>query len=233
LPGDSKQLPPTTFFAAADDDESAADEEASGTEGFESLLDTMKSLSSSYLDWHYRSREESLINFSNHYIYQGRLVTFPGPGGPPAISHVLVKQEFGLDGQEESSSAEVQAVVSLVLEHARRTPELTLGVITMGIRHMMRVQAAVDHALEEHPDLGAFFDPNQSERFFIKNLERVQGDERNAIINQYRLWQRSSREPASPFWTVDSGRWTPQTECGRDPCAPKIKRRLLIQPLGY
>ena len=181
--GDSKQLPPTTFFAAADDDESAADEEAGGTEGFESLLDTMNSfLNSSYLDWHYRSRDESLINFSKWYIYQNRLVTFPGPGGPPAISHVLVNQELGLDRQEESCSTEVQAVVSLVLEHARNTPELTLGVITMGIRHMARVQAALDKALETHLDLGHFFDPNKNERFFIKNLERVQGDERDAII---------------------------------------------------
>lgn len=181
--GDGKQLPPTTFFAAADDDESAADEDASGTEGFESLLDTMNSfLNSSYLDWHYRSRDESLINFSNRHIYQNRLVTFPGPGGPAAVSHVLVQQEFGVDGQEDSSSAEVRAVVSLVLAHARTTPELTLGVITMGIRHMTRVQAALDHALEEHSELGAFFDTNRSERFFIKNLERVQGDERDAII---------------------------------------------------
>jgi len=181
--GDSWQLPPTTFFAAADEDESAADEQASGTEGFESLLDTMNSfLNSSYLDWHYRSRDESLINFSNRHIYGNRLVTFPGPGGAPAISHVLVKQEFGVDGQEESSSAEVQAVVSLVLEHAKRTPELTLGVITMGIPHMTRVQAALDHALEEHPELAQFFDANKSERFFIKNLERVQGDERDAIV---------------------------------------------------
>jgi hypothetical protein len=181
--GDSKQLPPTTFFAASDDDESAADEESSGTEGFESLLDTMNAfLNGSYLDWHYRSRGESLINFSNWHIYENRLVTFPGPGGPPALSHVLVKQEFGVDGQEESSSAEVQAVVSLVLEHAKNTPEVTLGVITMGIRHMMRVQAALDYALENHPELASFFDAKKSEHFFIKNLERVQGDERDAII---------------------------------------------------
>ena len=157
--------------------------EASGTEGFESLLDTMNSFSnSSYLIWHYRSRDESLINFSNRHIYQNRLVTFPGPGGPPAISHVLVKQEFGVDSQEESSSSEVQAVVSLVLEHARKSPELSLGVITMGIRHMTRVQAALDHALEEHPEIGTFFDPSRRERFFVKNLERVQGDERDTII---------------------------------------------------
>jgi len=143
--------------------------------GFESLLDTMNSfLNSSYLDWHYRSRDESLINFSNRYIYQNRLVTFPGPSGPQAVSHVLVQQEFGVDGQEDSSSAEVQAVVSLVLAYARTTPELTLGVSSMGIRHMTRVQAGLDHALEEHPELGTFFDTNRSERFFIKNLERVQ-----------------------------------------------------------
>jgi very-short-patch-repair endonuclease len=181
--GDSKQLPPTTFFAAADDDEDASDEDAVATEGYESLLDAMNSfLNGSYLDWHYRSRDESLINFSNHYIYQNRLVTFPGPGGPPAISHVLVKQEFGVDGQEDSCSWEVQEVVALVLEHARSNPDQTLGVITMGIRHMNRVQAALDHALESHAELGAFFDPNNGERFFVKNLERVQGDERDAII---------------------------------------------------
>jgi hypothetical protein len=181
--GDSKQLPPTTFFAAADDEEYASDEDAVGTEGYESLLDAMNSfLNGSYLDWHYRSRDESLINFSNHHIYQDRLVTFPGPGGPPAISHDLVKQELGVDGQEDSSSQEVQRVVALVLEHARSKPDQTLGVITMGIRHMTRVQAALDHALEGHMELGAFFDPNKGERFFVKNLERVQGDERDAII---------------------------------------------------
>jgi hypothetical protein len=132
--GDSKQLPPTTFFAASDDDESVADEEASGTEGFESLLDTMNSfLNSSYLDWHYRSRDESLINFSNRHVYQNRLVIFPGPIGPPAISHVLLKQELGVDGQEDSCSEEVRAVVSQILEHANNNPDTTLGVITMVI----------------------------------------------------------------------------------------------------
>ncbi|MGZ4878798.1 MAG: AAA domain-containing protein, partial [Candidatus Angelobacter sp.] len=82
--GDNKQLPPTTFFAAGDDDDYAADEQTSSAEGFESLLDMMMPfVQSRYLDWHYRSRDESLINFSNHYLYHDRLVTFPGPGGPP------------------------------------------------------------------------------------------------------------------------------------------------------
>jgi very-short-patch-repair endonuclease len=181
--GDNKQLPPTTFFAAGDDDDYGTDEQTSSAEGFESLLDMMMPfVQSRYLDWHYRSRDESLINFSNHYLYQDRLVTFPGPGGPPVIDHVLVKQELGVDGQEESSNAEIRAVIGLILDHARKRPSETLGVITMGIRHMDRVQAALDRELEKYPELHEFFDPNRNERFFVKNLERVQGDERDAII---------------------------------------------------
>jgi hypothetical protein len=134
------------------------------------------------LDWHYRSRDESLINFSNHHIYQDRLVTFPGPGGPPVISHFVVHQQLGADGEEESCSEEVNKVIELILEHARTTPYRTLGVITMGIKHMNRVQASLDHALETHTDPGSFFDTNRPERFFVKNLERVQGDERDPII---------------------------------------------------
>ena len=87
----------------------------------------MPFVQSRYLDWHYRSRDESLINFSNHYLYQDRLVTFPGPGGPPVIDHVLVKQEPGVDGQEESSNAEVRKVVEVVLDHARKRPRGDLG----------------------------------------------------------------------------------------------------------
>jgi very-short-patch-repair endonuclease len=86
------------------------------------------------------------------------------------------------DGQEESSDAEVRSVVELVLKHAAERPGETLGVIAMGIKHARRVEAAVDHALISRPDLEAFFAENKSERFFVKNLERVQGDERDAII---------------------------------------------------
>lgn len=181
--GDNKQLPPTTFFAASDEEEYAADEEAGAAEGFESLLDMMiPFVRSCYLDWHYRSRDEALINFSNQHIYKGRLVTFPGPGGPPVISHEMVQQEAGIDGQEESANTEVRKVVDLVIHHAREHPHETLGVITMGIKHMNRVQSVLDRELEKHPDLETFFDPNGQERFFVKNLERVQGDERDAIM---------------------------------------------------
>jgi very-short-patch-repair endonuclease len=181
--GDRWQLPPTTFFAAADDDELAEDESNPAIEGYESLLDTTNAFMPSwYLDWHYRSRDEALISFSNHHIYKDRLVTFPGPGGDPVIQHVLVQQTPGVDGQEESASAEVSKVVDLILEHAERRPQQSLGVITMGIRHADRIQRAVDQALTHRAELAPFFDANAEERFFVKNLERVQGDERDAII---------------------------------------------------
>jgi very-short-patch-repair endonuclease len=180
--GDRNQLPPTTFFSAStDDDLVEAEEEAS--DGYESLLDMMNSfLPSHYLDWHYRSRDEALIAFSNHHIYRDRLVTFPGPGGPPAIKHVHVDQPAGADGQEESSSAEAQKVIDLILQHARVSPSETLGVITMGIKHRDRVQAALDKALRDRREFADFFDESKTERFFVKNLEAVQGDERDAIL---------------------------------------------------
>ena len=181
--GDRWQLPPTTFFAAADDDELLEDESNAAIEGFESLLDTTnascpRGISIGTIE----VAMKRLISFSNHYIYKDRLVTFAGPGGSPVIQHVLVQQPSGVDGQEESSSTEVNKVVELVLQHAEKRPRESLGVIAMGIRHADRVQRAIDQALAQRSDLGQFFDANAEERFFVKNLERVQGDERDAII---------------------------------------------------
>jgi very-short-patch-repair endonuclease len=177
--GDNKQLPPTTFFAAADEDD---DSEVDAT-GYESLLDMMiPFVKGFHLNWHYRSRDESLIAFSNHHVYDDRLVTFPGSGAGGAISHVNVNYIPVSDGQEDSSGGEVEKVVQLVLQHARNRPDLSLGVITMGIKHANRIQAALDRELNGGSELSEFFDTCRQERFFVKNLERVQGDERDVII---------------------------------------------------
>ena len=109
-------------------------------------------------------------------------MTFPGTGNGAAVSHVLVQQGLGKDGDEDSCSSEVQKVVELMLEHARKRPNETLGVITMGVKHRDRVQRALDVALQSRADLEQFFDESKTERYFIKNLEQVQGDERDAII---------------------------------------------------
>lgn len=91
-------------------------------------------------------------------------------------------QTSDTDGQEESSSAEVCRVVKLVLEHAAKRPHESLGVITLGIPHMLRIQASLDRAIRDHQELEVFFSEERQERFFVKNLERVQGDERDVII---------------------------------------------------
>ena len=178
IAGDEHQLPPTQFFADGAGEEEDMPED-SLVAGFESLLKlTSAFLPQRWLQWHYRSQDESLIAFSNRHVYEERLVTFPGIGGSKAIRHVLVDD----GGQEESSAAEVATVVDLVLEHARQRPKESLGVITMGIKHANRVQAAIDEALRRAPELEPVFDSTRKERFFVKNLERVQGDERDAII---------------------------------------------------
>lgn len=180
--GDQHQLPPTSFFADGGSD-NELDDEAVPTEGFESLLDLMVSFLEPWpLEWHYRSQDEGLIAFSNRHIYGNRLITFPGPGVSPSLSHSLVQSQTFQEGQEDSSSAEVNRVVELILEHAEKRPNESLGVIAMGIKHARRVEAALDDALVFASHLEKYFDPNVSEKFFIKNLERVQGDERDAII---------------------------------------------------
>jgi hypothetical protein len=181
--GDRHQLPPTTFFATQIED--AEDENLAGeeVEGFESLLDTMAVFLPNWLlMWHYRSRDERLIAFSNQHIYDDRLVTFPGALDDTVLSHELVPCSLGLSGQTQSSSREVERVVDLVLDHAMDRPEETLGVIAMGITHANRIQAELDRRLEDRPDLEPFFSLEREERFFVKNLETVQGDEREAII---------------------------------------------------
>lgn len=177
--GDNKQLPPTTFFAASEDDDDSEEDAI----GYESLLDMMiPFVRGFHLNWHYRSRSEELIAFSNHYVYDDRLVTFPGAGLEKSISHVFVDHIPTSDGQEQSSAKEVEKIVQLVLEHAHNSPGRSLGVITMGIKHANRIQAALDRELNGSSEFAEFFDTGRRERFFIKNLERVQGDERDVII---------------------------------------------------
>ena len=184
--GDDRQLPPTNFFRQVGDgdDESADDDESlvSFGAGFESVLDALRPLLPTRpLAWHYRSRDERLVAFSNAHIYGGALTTFPGVFRDDCLRHVVVAQSPE-PGQETSVTAEVRKVVELILEHARTRPHESLGVITLGVRHAERVEAALRAELAEHPGVEDFFADDSAEPFFVKNLERVQGDERDAII---------------------------------------------------
>lgn len=189
--GDSRQLPPTTFFTTASSEGEGAGgatavEPESLTEGFESILDVLAAaLPSRRLTWHYRSLDERLIAFANSQMYDGSLVTFPSTGQEPVVTLESVDGSTvltpGMDSVE-STDAEVARVVELVLSHARSRPDESLGVIALGIRHAVRLQEALRLALAAEAGLTEFFDEDRPERFFVKNLERVQGDERDAII---------------------------------------------------
>ncbi len=186
--GDSHQLPPTSFFTTATDGEPAAvGADEAITEGVESILDVLAAaLPSRRLSWHYRSLDERLIEFANAEVYDGSLVTFPGTGVDPVVRLVPVDGQGIIgagDSALESTPTEVERVVELVLEHARTRPDRSLGVIALGIIHATRVDEALRAALAQAPtDLLPFFDEDRPEPFFVKNLERVQGDERDDIV---------------------------------------------------
>ena len=185
--GDSHQLPPTTFFGRQAED---GDEEEEGdlelTRNIESLLDVAGALlRDQMLLWHYRSRDDRLIAFSNRHIYGGALTAFPGAlvDSPIEYQPIPFRPITGVRGTR-SNPDEANAVVDLVLDHAQNTPEETLGVIAFGQRHADNIDDLLHKRLGEvsDPALDRFFSVTNEERFFIKNIERVQGDERDAII---------------------------------------------------
>jgi very-short-patch-repair endonuclease len=155
------------------------------TQDVESILfalDRILAGQSRRLLWHYRSRDERLIATSNVHVYSGSLTTFPAADGEDCLDHIVVPSSEGIRGGTNSPAAEVQRLVSLVVDHAKARPEETLGVITFGVAHARRVEAALESAFTQDPQLEAALNGNPREPFFVKNIERVQGDERDAII---------------------------------------------------
>ncbi|MGH9072966.1 MAG: AAA domain-containing protein [Acidimicrobiales bacterium] len=191
--GDPHQLPPTSFFSTSgggeDDEDVEAEAGGSLTRDLESVLDVMTALlpppyGTRTLTWHYRSRDERLIAFSNAQptLYDWSLTTFPGVSSGEVIRHYLVPFVSGRVGQEDSASDEVNRVVELVADHARLRPSESLGVIAMGIKHANRITEALRRARQDDRALDDFMSESAAEPFFVKNLERVQGDERDAIV---------------------------------------------------
>ena len=186
--GDSRQLPPTSFFGrdSAGDEPEEQEETVALTADIESLLDVADALlRDKMLQWHYRSRDDRLIAFSNNHIYGGSLTAFPGAIVDSPISHCLIPFRPITGGTgTHSNPDEVDKVVDLVLEHARDVPRETLGVIAFGQHHADNIENALMRRLGEvnDPSLDEFFSETNEERFFVKNIERVQGDERDVII---------------------------------------------------
>ncbi len=186
--GAERQLPPTRFFetAAADADDGEDDDELDDHRGFESVLAQLGGLLPRRpLTWHYRSRDEKLIAFSNREIYDGSLTTFPSALDGDCLDFVLVGGTG--DGRTTATNrAEVRHVVELMLEHARERPDESLGVIAMGLRHANQIDDELNRRLtsgEVPAGVIEWFENQEvDERPFIKSIEQVQGDERDAII---------------------------------------------------
>jgi very-short-patch-repair endonuclease len=181
--GDPKQLPPTNFFDRGDADAGEDDVEAD----LESVLDEClgAGLPRSNLNWHYRSRHESLIAFSNARYYGGGLVTFPSPvTDDTAVSFHHVKGVYEKGGAR-INKAEARALVADLVARLKsrdfRDSGLTIGVVTFNAEQQALIEDLLDDARRLDPSLEPHFSDDELEPVFVKNLESVQGDERDIM----------------------------------------------------
>ncbi|QDT15066.1 DUF4011 domain-containing protein [Alienimonas californiensis] len=207
IAGDEKQLPPTNFFTKSvvgpDDGAEEEESEAEDLTDYESILSVCKAtgMPNVGLRWHYRSRREALIAFSNAHFYDGELVTFPAaadaaeradgeaPAAAPAVRHEFVEGGVWDHGR---NLAEADRVADLVVEHVRRRPDVSLGVIAFNQGQQGAIEDALYVRRKEDPAVDALLHAAEAglgpdgtpgrETLFVKNLETVQGDERDAIL---------------------------------------------------
>lgn len=181
--GDSKQMPPTNFFSSSvevDDN----DEETGDVTDFESILDICStSLTQLRLKWHYRSRYEQLISFSNKNFYDNTLVTFPSS----TIDHEGIGVDYYhvdgfFDRKSRTNRNEAEFIVDLVYKNIDEYPDRSMGVVAFSATQMDLIERLIDKRRQEDSSKEWYFKRDVKEPFFVKNLETVQGDERDTII---------------------------------------------------
>ena len=184
--GDPKQLPPTNFFSFSDGNQpSGADEDEAVSVDEESVLDmAFRSFHPARrLRWHYRSRHESLIAFSNHSFYDRDLVVFPSPYHAKASHGITFIPVEGVYDKRRNL-AEAQAVVNSVMKLMTEHPDRSIGVVAMNQEQRELLSDLIDAKVTHDPVVQDYIARWQSglEPFFVKNLENVQGDERDIIV---------------------------------------------------
>ena len=188
--GDSKQLPPTSCFKKIYADDDSENEEIKNDEikqeDMESLLDqcTIANFPQCPLKWHYRSRHEHLIAFSNIHMYGNKLYTFPSneenDGEEYGIKFVpVVSSQSDINDKRID---EARQIAKAVIEHAKHHSDRTLGVVAFNTDQANRIDDMLKDELDKHPEVKSFFDKDNNEPFFIKSIENVQGDERDVIF---------------------------------------------------
>lgn len=188
--GDPKQLPPTSFFKrfweGADGDEEA-EETAAG--GMESILDLClhRHRPPRQLRWHYRSQHEALIHFSNHHFYDSRLIVFPSPYGVQTglgLRYHYVSKGLYETGRR-TNLEEARRVSDAVIYHFLNHLDESLGVATLNLPQRDLIEEEIDRRLRLNPQAEEYIEKWKNEGlmpFFVKNLENVQGDERDVIF---------------------------------------------------
>lgn len=181
--GDSKQMPPSNFFNASIDAENN-DEETGDVTDFESILDLCStSMQQLRLRWHYRSRYEQLITFSNKNFYDSNLVTFPSSKADVlgiGVDYYHVDGVFDRKGHTNRKEAEF--IVDLIYQNIDNYPNRSLGVVAFSVAQQDLIDKLLAKRRQSKPEKEVFFKSDGKEPFFIKNLETVQGDERDTII---------------------------------------------------
>ena len=181
--GDNKQLPPTSFFDSLIKE---VDDEENVTADMQSILGLCDAQGAPQrmLRWHYRSRHESLITLSNHEFYENKLVIFPSPGSKERKGLVFhhLKDTVYDRGKTRTNPKEAEIVADAVMAHARHNPALSLGVVAFSTSQRQAISDALELRRRKSPELESFFSGHRDEPFFVKNLENVQGDERDVIF---------------------------------------------------
>lgn len=178
--GDNKQMPPTSFFATQQ-----VDDEDAEFDDLDSILDDCQALSlpDHYLAFHYRSKHESLIAFSNQEYYESRLLTFPS--ADDRVSKVSLQQIEGVydKGGKRSNRAEAEAVVQEIIQRlsSDEQPQRSIGVVSFSVAQQNLIEDLLMEEMAAHPELEAKAFQVE-EPVFVKNLENVQGDERDVIL---------------------------------------------------
>ena len=178
--GDPKQMPPTSFFASA-----AVDEDKIEDEDLESILDDCLSLNmpEAHLLWHYRSRHESLIAFSNTQFYENKLYTFPSVNDRECkVSLVKVDGIFDR-GKARNNKAEAEAIVAELVRrcHNPELAPLSVGIVTFNVSQQNLIDDMITDVCAGDPIFERWV-YGSGEPLFVKNLENVQGDERDVIL---------------------------------------------------
>ncbi len=188
IAGDTKQLPPTNFFAASTSNSSDGydDDEGYDEEVYDSILEeTANILPNRTLLWHYRSKHEHLIAFSNQEIYKHELVTFPSSNESEpdtGVEFVYVEDGYYEPSPRNYNILEARRIVELVKEHIEKHPNRSLGIIAFSEKQQQAISLEIQRFREQHPEYEAFFAEGKEDEFFVKNLENVQGDERDTIF---------------------------------------------------